>query len=159
MEAEVRAILTDAGAVARSRVMIVVDTNVVSELMRPQPDESVRQWVQAQSAPLLHSTAITVAEILHGIERLADGERKAQLRGAASDVFAAFTDQVLAFDGAAAASYALVVAGRDHAGRPINGYDAQIAAICRTTGATLATRNVRDFEHAGLDVVDPWHSV
>lgn len=93
--------------------MIVVDTNVVSELMRPSPSEVVRDWVISQATGQLYTTAITVAEIRYGIERLTDGRRRTQLRTAAEEVFTAFSDYVLPFDVDAAVHYALGVAGHD----------------------------------------------
>ena len=137
--------------------MIVVDTNVVAELMRPEPNEVVRRWSLAQHSDESYTTAITVAEILYGIERLPSGRRKDLLRATATDVFATFGDRVLPFDADAAAHYPLVVEDRDRLGRPIDGFDAQIASICRGGPAALATRNVKDFEHTGIEVIDPWH--
>ncbi len=138
--------------------MIVVDTNVMSELMRPSPSTAVTGWVQARSATELYTTAISIAEVLHGIERLPDGRRKNLVKATAEDVFSAFADHLLAFDATAAVEYARLVSSREHAGAPIDGFDAQIAAICRVHGATLATRNVKDFHDAGVDVVDPWRA-
>ena len=138
--------------------MIVVDTNVVSELMRPAPSALVREWVRSHRPTELFTTSITVAEIRYGIERLPEGARKGALLDAATDIFTAFADQVLAFDREAAVAYAPLVHLRDQSRRPIDGFDAQIAAICVTHRATLATRNVRDFEHTGITVVDPWES-
>jgi predicted nucleic acid-binding protein len=126
--------------------VIVVDTNVVSELMRPSPSPQVRDWVIAQ----------TPAEIRYGLERLPDGRRKDSLLAAATEVFAAFSEFVHPFDADAAIWYATIVAQRDRLGLPIDGFDAQIAAICRTRGAALATRNAKDFEETGIDVIDPW---
>lgn len=137
--------------------MIVVDTNVTSELMRPSPSPTITGWVRARSGSELFTTSITLAEIHYGIERLPDGRRKDLLRTAAEEVFSAFADHVLAFDATAAADYAGIVSSRDRAGEPIDGFDAQIAAICRVHGATLATRNVKDFHGTGIDVIDPWH--
>lgn len=136
--------------------MIVVDTNVASELMRPAPDARVVAWVRAQDGGDLYTTAITVAEIGYGVERLPDGARKALLRATATQVFSAFVDHVLAFDAGAAALYGAIVSARERAGAPIDGFDAQIAAICRRHGAGLATRNVRDFEQTGVEIIDPW---
>ncbi|HUQ38932.1 MAG TPA: type II toxin-antitoxin system VapC family toxin [Acidimicrobiales bacterium] len=136
--------------------MIVVDTNVVAELMRPEPNEVVRRWSLAQQSGESYTTAITLAEILYGIERLPSGRRKDLLRATASDIFSTFGDRVLPFDADAAAQYPLIVEGRDRLGRPIEGFDAQIASICRVGQAALATRNVKDFEHTGIEVVDPW---
>jgi toxin FitB len=138
--------------------LIVVDTNVVSELMRPSPSPVVVGWVR-QSEADLYTTAITLAEIGYGIERLADGRRKRLLRSTAEEVFADFAERVLAFDADAALVYATVVSGRDRAGLPIDGFDAQIAAICRVHQAALATRNAKDFQDTGIDVIDPWQPV
>jgi predicted nucleic acid-binding protein len=136
--------------------MIILDTNVVSELMRPEPDERVRQWVSGRRPDELGTTAITVAEIRHGIERLPGGRRQEGLLSAATDLFAAFGDFVLPFDAAAAGWFGPVMVSRSRLGLPIEGFDAQIAAICRASGAALATRNVKDFVSTGVDVIDPW---
>ena len=136
--------------------MIIVDTNVVSELMKSSPSEPVIEWVRARTGSELFTTSITLAEILYGIARLPDGRRKELLRTTASEVFAAFEDQVLPFDSRAATHYAEVVVGRDQLGLPIDGFDAQIASICRAHGAALATRNVKDFRHTDVKLIDPW---
>lgn len=136
--------------------MIVVDTNVASELMRPSPSPSVVAWVRGSHASQLHTTAITVAEVLYGVERLPASPRRTLLGTTAREVFSAFADRVLAFDERAAEQYAQIVAGREAAGRPISGFDAQIAAICRVHGATLATRNAKDFHATGITILDPW---
>lgn len=136
--------------------MIVVDTNVVSELMRPSPSPLVREWASAQAAGELCTTAITVAEIRYGLERLAGGRRKRSLLAATTEVFTAFSDYIQPFDADAAIWYATIVAHRDRIGLPIDGFDAQIAAICRTRGATLATRNTKDFRETAIDLIDPW---
>ena len=136
--------------------MIIIDTNVVSELMKPSPSAAVIEWVRARTGSELYTTSITLAEILYGIARLPDGRRKELLRTTASDVFAAFEDQVLPFDSSAATHYAEVVGGRDQIGLPIDGFDGQIASICRAHGAALATRNLRDFRHTDVTLIDPW---
>jgi predicted nucleic acid-binding protein len=138
--------------------MIVVDTNVVSELMKPVPDEAVRGWLVATRRDRLCTTSITIAEIRYGIARLPSGKRRTVLRSAADHFFHAFEDQILPFDAAAAAVYPDVVVRRDAAGRPIDGFDAQIAAICRSQDALLATRNLKDFTETGLTLIDPWRS-
>jgi toxin FitB len=138
--------------------MIIVDTNVASELMRPSPAQAVLDWVRSQEARELCTTAITVAEILYGIERLPEGRRKEVLRSAAAEIFEVFAEQVLPFDTAAAQQYALVVTQRDGLGLPIGGFDAQIAAICRAQRAALATRNLADFRKTGIDVINPWQA-
>ncbi|HET8684506.1 MAG TPA: type II toxin-antitoxin system VapC family toxin [Micromonosporaceae bacterium] len=136
--------------------MIILDTNVVSELMRPTPGPAVLAWLRAHTGSEVYTTAVTVAEIRYGIARLPDGRRKDILRQAANEIFAAFPDQVLSFDLAAASCYADLVAYRQRLGSPIDGFDAQIAAICRTHAAILATRNIKDFADTGVTIVDPW---
>lgn len=136
--------------------MIVVDTDVIAELMRPDPHDAVRLWSLSRAGGELHTTAITLAEILYGIERLPPGRRKDVLRATAADVFATFDDHVLPFASSAATHYPVIVDTRDRLGLPINGFDAQIASICRSGNATLATRNVKDFVHTGVEVVNPW---
>ncbi|MEI6701812.1 MAG: type II toxin-antitoxin system VapC family toxin [Actinomycetota bacterium] len=136
--------------------MIVVDTNVVSELMRAEPERSVVAWVKRQDPFNLRISAVTVAEVLYGIERLADGQRKNTLRFAAEGLFAQFADEVLPFDAEAAAIYAEIVNHRDRQGMPMSGFDAQIAAICRVHDAALSTRNERDFSDVGVELINPW---
>lgn len=136
--------------------MIVVDTNVVSELMRASPPLPVLAWLHRHAAADLFTTAVTVAEVRYGIARLLDGDRREALRRAADEVFSAFPEQILPFGAAAASRYADVVAARDREGLPINGFDAQIAAICLVRGAALATRNGKDFRGTGVELIDPW---
>jgi hypothetical protein len=127
--------------------------------MKPSPAPVVRDWVRARCGKELYPTSITLAEIRHGIERLPAGRRRDLLEATTNDVFAAFKDQVLPFDATAAAHYSIIVTHREHAGLPIDGFDAQIASICRTHDAALATRNRKDFHDTGIDVIDPWHAV
>lgn len=137
--------------------MIVLDTNVVSELMRAEPAGTVVEWVDAWPALELHLTAITVAELLYGVARLPAGRRKRALATRVEAMIEQDFDQrVLAFDQVAAAHHATLVVDRARAGRPISMADAQIAAICRSFDATLATRNVHDFAGTRVTVVDPW---
>lgn len=136
--------------------MVVLDTNVISELMRSQPDERVLAWTGAQDRRQLYTTAITVAEIHYGIQRLPKGRRQSLLAAAAEDVFGAFGQQVLPFDHAAGLQYGRLVARLEQSGRPINAFDAQIAAICTSMQAALASRNARDFDDTGVEVVNPW---
>jgi predicted nucleic acid-binding protein len=137
--------------------VIILDTNVLSELSRETPNEEVLAWLDAQPADETATTAVTVAEILYGVARLPEGRRKA---GLAEAVHAMLADdlhgRVEPFDAAAAAHYAAIVSGREKIGRPITMADAQMASICRKLGAVLATRNARDFEETGIDVADPW---
>lgn len=136
--------------------MIILDTNVVSELMRSTPSPTMLQWLQAQPDAELHTTAITLAEIRYGIARLPEGRRKTRMHENAEEAFALFPGELLPFDAAAARAYAEIVAARNRAGRPIDAFDAQIASICKAAGGSLATRNGKDFEHTGIGVVDPW---
>ena len=137
--------------------MIVLDTNVLSELMRTQPETRVVEWLDSQNAAAMAVTAITVAEILYGIERMPDGRRKHAFATIAADMFEAeFAGRILPFDGLAATHYAEPTAMRMRAGRPIHLADAQIAAICLRHNATLATRNVKDFDMLGVTLINPW---
>jgi predicted nucleic acid-binding protein len=137
--------------------MIVLDTNVVSELMRARPEQRVRAWLDAQASDDLFLTAISVAEILCGVERLPDGKRKEQMREATEAMFKEdFQERLLAFDEYSAEYHAKIVTHRQSIGRPISMADAQIAAICIQYQATLATRNLKDFEALGLELINPW---
>jgi Predicted nucleic acid-binding protein, contains PIN domain len=137
--------------------MIVLDTNVISELMRPRGYPPVIAWADDQPTSEIYLTAVTTAELRYGVARLPDGRRKTDLanrieRSLAED----FAGRILPFDDNAAALYAEIVTHREQRGLPISMADAQIAAICRHLGGSLATRNTKDFAHTGVDVVDPW---
>ena len=136
--------------------MIILDTNVVSELMRPDPAAPVASWVRERDRRELRTTVITVAEVRYGIARRPEGRRKQVLAAAADEIFTAFDDQVLPVDDRAAEHYAAIASRRERAGKPIAGFDALIAAVCRAHGAILATRNVPDFDGTGIEVIDPW---
>ena len=136
--------------------MIVLDTNVVSELIRPEPDRLVLRWLEQQPHPELNTTAVSVAEIHYAICRLPAGRRRDQLTVAAEDIFRGFAWQIFPFSHSAALEYGALVAGRERAGRPISALDAQIAAICLAAGCALATRNAADFADTGVEVLDPW---
>lgn len=137
--------------------MIILDTNVLSEVMHPQGSPTVVAWLDAQPAGELAVTSITVAEVFHGVRRLPDGRRKAALEAAATQMFERdFAGATLAFDHAAAIVYSEIVVQRERLGRPISTADAQIAAIAHHCCAALATRNVRDFDDLGLNLLDPW---
>jgi len=137
--------------------MIVLDTNVISELMRAVPAPAVVRWVNARAATSLFITSITQAEILHGIQLLPRGKRRDAIAAAATEVFERdFAGRVLPFGSDAAVAYAGIAAGRRRAGRPISSLDAQIAAIALAHDADLATRNALDFKGCGVDVIDPW---
>jgi toxin FitB len=137
--------------------MILLDTNVLSELMRREPDPTTLAWVDARPQHHLHISAITRVEIELGIALLAEGRRKDGLRAAAGRMFAEFSGRCLAFDEAAAVHYGRLVAARARGGRPITVEDAQIAAVALAGGLTLATRNTGDFAGIeGLALVDPF---
>ena len=137
--------------------MIVLDTNVLSEVLRPQPEPRVLAWLDEQPVNSVFTTAITQGEILYGIRLLADGQRRRKLWNAAAAIFDDdFAGRVLSFDSEAAGHYAEIGASRQSAGRPIRRFDATIAAITTSHGATLATGNAKDFEECGIDVVNPW---
>jgi predicted nucleic acid-binding protein len=137
--------------------MMILDTNVVSELMRPAPSTRVVDWIAAQPARSLYTTSITEAEILHGVMLLPSGKKRKAFEAAAKAMFREeFAGRVLSFDTEAALPYAIIAVERRRAGRPISHFDAQIAAIARSTRAAVATRNVADFQGCGVDLVNPW---
>jgi predicted nucleic acid-binding protein len=137
--------------------VILLDTNVLSELIRREPDERVTRWLDSLDAAAVATTAITAAELLYGVTRLPAGRRKKQLSKAIRGLIEEDLDgRVEPFDATAAYHYADLLCDRESAGRPIGIADAQIAAICRKLGATLATRNTSDFEDTGIELLDPW---
>ena len=137
--------------------MIVIDTNVISELMRVTPAPSVITWMGRHHPQTLFTTSVTVAEILYGIELLPKGKRRDGLLHEAEMTFSvAFLRKILTFDERAARMFGSIVASRRLRGRPIEIADGQIAAIARVNDATLATRDVADFEGCGLRLINPW---
>jgi predicted nucleic acid-binding protein len=139
--------------------MIVLDTNVISEALRPLPADPVRRWMETQPTGAMFTTTVCEAELMLGAAVLPQGQRRSELENAIAVIFRqVFAVRVLPFDRAAASAYALIGAARRRAGRPITTLDAQIAAIARAHGAAVATRNVADFTDCGIDVVDPWQA-
>ncbi|MEA1647962.1 type II toxin-antitoxin system VapC family toxin [Nitrospirillum sp. BR 11164] len=137
--------------------MIILDTNVLSELMRPAPSDAVLRWLMGQASSLLFTTTITQAEILSGIALLPKGRRRAGLENAALQMFVAdFAGRILPFDTQAAISFAGITTARRQAGRPISALDAQIAAIAHSLAAAVATRNIDDFSGCGVPLINPW---
>lgn len=137
--------------------MILLDTNVVSEPMRKAPDRAVLKWLDGQVAGDLYLCAITVAEIRFGMEILPSGKRRQALKeGFAAMLRQEFAGRVWPFDEDAATHFGKIAASRKAAGRPISIQDCQIAAVARSRGAAVATRNVRDFEGCGIDLLNPW---
>ena len=137
--------------------MIIVDTNVVSELLRPTPEPRVEGWLTAQDGLDIYLTAISEAELRYGVAIMDNGTRRDGLADAIDRILRVdMAGRVLAFDSAAAEAYATIAASRRAAGRPIAQADCQIAAIARVRGATVATRNTADFEGCGVDLINPW---
>ncbi len=137
--------------------MIVLDTNVISELARQVPDPGVLSWLDSLEVSEVGTTAVTAAELQHGVARLPDGHRRRELSAVIQGILTEdFHGRVLPFDERASVRYADVVTGRERTGRPIGVADAQIAAICRDSGAILATRNTADFEETGIELINPW---
>jgi predicted nucleic acid-binding protein len=137
--------------------VIILDTNVISELMRSRPDAAVVAWLAAQARSLLYTTSINKAEILYGIAALPQGRRRRGIAAAAEAMFSEdLAGRVLPFDEIAAGHYAEIVAGRRRSGAPIEAFDAQIAAIALAAGADIATRDVAGFANCGIAVIDPW---
>jgi predicted nucleic acid-binding protein len=137
--------------------VIVVDTNVISELMRGEPHPGVLAWVAAQPRSLLYTTYVTQAEILYGVAALPVGRRRAALSAAAEAMFAEdFAGRVLPFEARAAARYPEILLVRQRTGNPIEKFDALIAATTLAAGARIATRDTGGFSGCGLIVIDPW---
>ncbi|MDX2179136.1 MAG: type II toxin-antitoxin system VapC family toxin [Bryobacteraceae bacterium] len=139
--------------------MIVLDTNVLSESFKPTPSATVMRWLGATEPSSIFTTTVTQAEILYGVESMPAGKRRSCLQEAVEAIFEIdFRDRILSFDEEAARCYARIVVARESIGRQISQFDAQIAAICRARNATLATRNIADFEKCGIALVNPWNA-
>jgi toxin FitB len=137
--------------------MIVLDTNVVSELMRPEPDGRVVEWVDQFLYGEVFISVVTAAELFCGVARLPEGRRKELLAARVTELLDEdFNEQIMPFDHLAAGWYARVAAGREALGRPMSMADAQIAGTCLRYGVDLATRNVKDFADTGVTVLSPW---
>lgn len=137
--------------------MILLDTNVLSEALKPRPSDRVLGWLAAQEPAIVFTTAITLAEVLYGVECLPHGKRRTSLESAIEKMFAeALSDRILPFDDDAARHFARIVRSRDAAGRPISQSDGMIAAIARCRRASLATRNTGDFDRCGIHIINPW---
>jgi predicted nucleic acid-binding protein len=139
--------------------MFVLDTNILSVMMRSPLVPEVAAWIAGQPEELLYTTAVCQAEVLAGIEILPDGRRRAALERAARAMFADdFDGRILPFDSEAAAAYANIFAARKSAGRPTAPHDLMIAAIARANGASMVTRDTGGFEGCGLTLVNPWEA-
>ena len=141
-------------------MLIILDTNVVSELMRQAPNPRVVAWLGRQPLSSLVTTSLTVAEIWAGFSILPGGRRQQDLQQAAAAIFAMFEHsyggRILPFDEQAGAAYGVITAERRRSGRPIKTIDAQIAAVARTRQAAVATRDEDDFAGLDLPVINPW---
>ena len=136
--------------------MIVIDTNVVSELLRPAPTPRVAGWfVRAEQDVFV--SAVTEAELRYGVEIMPRGRRRTELATTIEEILEeTFAGRILSFDSSAAKAYATIAAERRAAGRPIEPADCQIAAIARSLAASVATRDTGGFEGTGVDVINPW---
>lgn len=135
--------------------MIVLDTNVLSELVRPEPDSGVLAWFESTRGQHT-TTTICIAELSYGVEKLPSGRRKAVLDAALNSVIHGLDHELLKFDEVAARIFGVMFASRERSGRPMELVDGQIAAICRVHDVTLATRNVRDFVDLEIRLINPW---
>ena len=139
--------------------MIVLDTNIISELLRPAPAPEVEAWLAAQDGATLYFTTVGEAELRHGVAILPTGQRRNALAKAIEGMLEEdFRDRILPFDRAAARANAAIAAERRALGRPISQFYCQIAAIARANEAAVATRNTGDFNDCGIAVIDPWHA-
>jgi predicted nucleic acid-binding protein len=139
--------------------MILLDTNILSELMRAAPEVAVEQWLADQPVASVFISAITEAELRYGVALMPPGKRRSALAVEIENMLGEdFSGRILPFDSPAAVAFAEIAAERRQAGRPISQADAQIAAIARSRGAALATRNVADFEGCGVEIINPWSS-
>ena len=137
--------------------MIILDTNVISELLRPAPEPKVEHWLSAQDGLNVYLTSISEAELRYGLAIMENGKRRAALVDAVDRILREdLAGRILPFDSDAALSYATIAAARRAAGRPIAQADCQIASIAHTRGATVATRNTPDFEGCEIDLINPW---
>jgi toxin FitB len=137
--------------------MIVLDTNVVSELMRPLPSAAVVRWISRHSADELYSSTVVLAEVLYGIEILPAGKRRSDLLAGADKMFTVvLSGRILPFDEQSARAFAQIASTRRRKGRPMAELDAQIAAIASVHSASLAARNTGDFEGCGIRLFNPW---
>jgi hypothetical protein len=140
--------------------VIVLDTNVISEVLRPSPEPAVLAWLRVNRRRDLWTCSVVLAELFSGVDLMPSGRRQQILREKTEQMVSMlFAGQILNFDVAAARAYGRILAKRQSMGRPIAELDAQIAAIASAFGATLATRNIPDFEHCGIPLINPWERI
>ena len=139
--------------------MIVLDTNVISEVIGTPASSRVLQWFNSQDVREVYITSVTQAELFYGVELLAGGKRRSFLSHAIEKLFCEdFAERILPFDEQAARLYGKILPARQSIGRPMSQLDCMIASICRSHQAALATRNTKDFEHCGVNLVNPWEA-
>jgi hypothetical protein len=137
--------------------MIIIDTNIISEMMKPSPVTAVLNWFNEQEAMSLYLTTITIGEIGYGIRALPDGKRRRLLaEGFEALVKVAFQNRILGFDEASARRYGDIMGSRKEMGYPLASLDGQIIAIALANTFAVATRNIRDFEYCGLTIINPF---
>ncbi len=140
--------------------MIILDTNVIAELMREEPDPHVASWIQGMAVTKLALTVIAIAEILRGIERLPKGKRRQKLEQSFKEfIQKGFSGRILPFDEASAYLYGGIATGREKAGLSVDPVDLMIAAMAKKIQASIATRNIKDFEGCGITLINPWQSL
>ncbi len=137
--------------------MILIDTNIVSEIMRPEPAQSVLSWINGQNSSTLHVSTITIAEIGYGLRVMPDGKRRRQLRDRFEKFIAeGFEQRIVVFDEHAARIYPEIMGRRREIGRPLGLPDGQIASIAHANRFTLATHNTCDFEECRVELINPF---
>lgn len=140
--------------------MIILDTNVISEVMRPNPHYNVITWLDEKDNNELYLSAIVLAELFSGVARMPDGKRQQELKlKLVKAIQTKFDDQILSFDALSAMQYAQLMGRNQRQGKLMSVPDTQIAAICLQYGAPLATRNIKDFLHCGIELIDPWQAI
>lgn len=140
--------------------MIILDTNIISELMKPIPDKLVINWMDNQKSSHLFITTITIAEISYGLHALPEGKRRNFLINSFDKaIMTAFIGRILTFDELSAHQYGKIMSARKELGQPLGVPDGQIASIASRHGAMIATRNIRDFLNCGLQVINPFNQL
>lgn len=139
--------------------MILLDTNVISEMMKSAPDQRVRDWLDAQAAETLFISSVNVAELLFGVGALPNGQRKDALSAALNDILLLFSGRILTFDDKAARHYADIAVRARQSGRGFPVPDGYMAAIAAANGFAIASRDTSAFAAAGLEIIDPWQSI
>lgn len=136
--------------------MVVLDTNVISEMMQVTPEIKVKSWLAHQHSDDLYLTAVTEAELRYGLVIMPQGRRRRELAEILEKILDDFKVHILPFNSPAALAYSEIAAQRRVVGLSVQNFDCQIAAIARSVGADIATRNVKDFEGCGVGIIDPW---